>query len=335
MRITRYEEIETISTNLDPLTDLVTWLEYYCATDYVVSLLTTRHGVATAAAKTRAQLVRPHARLAMQYIEQALSGPSDVAFLPIYYAILNLLKIYILFGPHYAQLPANRWHGAKYDGYDKASHTLLTEEITVKKGGTLPLFYQTITAQPVRRDRSFCLWEIYPCLLDVSAEYQMASGQSAKIVTLVFGKTTVANKERLQVTVVPQPGAAVPKPKELKALVGFQKHTSQPQILFSKPLVGTPPKIRDHLKPYLLYQHMHGIPACRVSSSHFVFPEEFPIALAFFHLSSVVRYKPEFLARLKDSKFWAVLSTARQHCLLKFLLTFWSFTHKKTLIITR
>jgi hypothetical protein len=333
MQITRYEEVEAINTNLDPLTDLVTWLEYYCATDYVVSLLTTRHGVATAAAKTRAQLIRPHARLATEYIEQALSGPSDVAFLPIYYAILNLLKIYILFGPHYAQLPANRWHGAKYDGYDKASRTLLTEKITVKKGGTIPLFYQTITGQPVRRDTPFCLSEIYPYLMDVSTEYKMASGYPSKIVGLTFSKTKVANQDRLQVTVLTHPGATVPMPRELKALVGFQKNPSEPKILFSRPLVGTPPNIRDHLKPYLLYQHMRGMPGCRVSSSNFVFPEEFPIALAFFHLSSVVRYKPEFLAGLKDSKFWAVLSSARRHCLLKFLLTFWSFTHKKTLTI--
>jgi hypothetical protein len=63
MQINRYEEVESINTNLDPLTDLVTWLEYYCATDYVVSLLTSRHGVATAAAKTRAQLI-PSARSA-------------------------------------------------------------------------------------------------------------------------------------------------------------------------------------------------------------------------------------------------------------------------------
>jgi hypothetical protein len=228
-----------------------------------------------------------------------------VAFLPTYYAVLNLLKIYILFGPHYAQLPANRWHGAKYDGYDKASHTLLTEKITVKKSGTIPLFYQTITGQPVRRDTPFCLSEIYPYLWDVSAEYQMASGYPSKIVQLVFDKTKVANQERLQVTVFHYPGAGVPTPRQLKALVGFQKNPSEPKILFSKPFVGTPPNIRDHLKPYLLYQHMHGMSGCRVSSSHFVFPEEFPIALAFFHLSSVVRYKPEFLARLKDSKFLA------------------------------
>src|SRR6201999_963915 len=123
--VNRYTEVDRVRTNLDPLTDLLAWLEYYSAMDYVVSLLTTRHGVVTAAAKSRAQLIRPHARLATQYIEQALSGPGDVAFLPIYYAILNLLKICILFGPHHAQLPANRWHGASYDGYGKFSRTLL------------------------------------------------------------------------------------------------------------------------------------------------------------------------------------------------------------------
>jgi hypothetical protein len=332
-QIHRYEETERVNTNLDPLTDLVTWLDYYSAVNYVASLLTTRHGVATGAAKTRARLIRPHARLAREYIDQALSGPNDVAFLPTYYAILNLLKIYILFGPHYAQLPRNRWHGATYDGYAKHSQTLLTETITVKKQGTIPLFYQTITGCPIQRDSPLKLAEIYPYLWDVATEFRMASGHPSKIAYLTSKMRTVGSEKRLQVRLLVEQGLVLPKSRELKALIGFQK-TTDPHLLVSKPIAGTPPQIRCHLRPYLLYQHVgSGLAGCRISASHFVFPEEFPITLAFFHLSSVVRYKPEFLDRLRDSKYWAVISAARRHCLLKFLITFWSFTHKKTLII--
>ena len=152
MNVTRYEEVQWVVTQLDPLTDLVMWLEYYTAIDYVVSLLTARHGYTAAAATRLAHEVRPHARLAREYIEQALSGPTDVAFLPIYYAILNLLKICILFGPHHALLASNRWHGATYDGFSKDSQTLLTEKITVRKTGALLLFYRTTTGRTIAKD---------------------------------------------------------------------------------------------------------------------------------------------------------------------------------------
>jgi len=336
MAINRYEEVEAIGTNLDPLTDLITWLEYYSAVDYVVSLLTERHGVASPSAMARAQLVRPHARLAREYIEQALSGPSDVAFLSIYYAILNLLKICILFGPRHALLPQNRWHGATYDGFQKDSQTLLTEKITVKKSGAIPLFYETITGRAVKKNTPLSLAEIYPYLLDVSAEFGMATGNPPKLAQLTFAVATTAEHKRLQVRVSVRKNTPLPRLNQLKALVGFEKDPSgRPGLFISKPIEGThPAQIQPHLRRCLLYQNIsEADPYCRISGSHFVFPEEFPIALAFFHLSSVVRYKPEFLARLKDSKYWPVVSTARRHCLLKFLITFWSFTHKKTIFI--
>ena len=50
------------------------------------------------------------------------------------------------------------------------------------------------------------------------------------------------------------------------------------------------------------------------------FPEEFPIALLFFHMGSVVRYQPEFLAKLRDSRHWPILASASRHGLFKFLL---------------
>lgn len=338
MIISRYEESQSIKTNLDPLSDLIGWLEYYAALDYVVSLLTSRHGFAAPMAKSLAGEVRAHARLAREYIDQALSGPTDVAFLPMYYAILNLLKICILFGPHHALLASNRWHGATYDGFSKDSQTLLTEEITVKKGGALPLFYETITGRRITRDTSLALSEVYPYLWDVSIEYEMASGRPSRIAEFECAVVAVTGGHQLRVNVAVQTGMTVPKAGQLKALRGFSKDPKNPWVFVSKLIPGrvaTAAQIRVQLRPWLLYQQLDGVPGCRICGSPFVFPEEFPIALAFFHLSSVVRYKPEFLARLKDSKYWPVLSTARRHCLLKFLMTFWEFTHKKTLVISQ
>jgi hypothetical protein len=63
--------------------------------------------------------------------------------------------------------------------------------------------------------------------------------------------------------------------------------------------------------------------------------EELPIVLAFFHLSSVVRYKPEFLARLRDSRYWPVLMSMQTHCMNKLLLLFWSYVHRRTILFER
>jgi hypothetical protein len=88
-------------------------------------------------------------RVASKYLEQGVTGPPDISFLPLYYAILNLLKVYVLIGPYHANLPANRWHGATYNGLEKDSHSVATEVITIKKGGVIPLFYRSITGKVV------------------------------------------------------------------------------------------------------------------------------------------------------------------------------------------
>lgn len=336
VKIFRYEEFSPISTNLDPFSDLVTWLEYYSASDYVISLLTTRHGLTSTEARQRARLITPHARLARDYIDQSMSGPGDVGFLPSYYAILNLLKICILFGPHHASLPANRWHGASYDTYGKDSQSLLTDRITLKGRGALPLFYQTITGTTSPADFSLPLSEVYPYILDVSAEYELASGEPSKFAQLDFQVVKSGANQHLRVIVNLIGGTSSPLPKtnQLKVLVGFKKEAGVVTAFVSKPIAGNlPAQLRAHLRPFLIYQLLDGTTFTRISGAHFLMPEEFPIALAFFHMSSVVRYRPEFLAKLKDSRYWPVLSILRRHALFKFLITFWGFTHRKTLLL--
>ena len=44
-----------------------------------------------------------------------------------------------------------------------------------------------------------------------------------------------------------------------------------------------------------------------ISGKKHVFNEEMCILLAYFHLSNVVRYNPEHLFKLKDSKYWVLL----------------------------
>jgi hypothetical protein len=61
-----------------------------------------------------------------------------------------------------------------------------------------------------------------------------------------------------------------------------------------------------------------------VTRSKVPFPEEFPILLALFHLGNVVRYDPERLDKILDSKACSVVETLRRHATLTFLLAIWS-----------
>jgi len=70
-----------------------------------------------------------------------------------------------------------------------------------------------------------------------------------------------------------------------------------------------------------------------VSGSNLLLPEELPILLAFFHLSNVVRYAPERLLKLHDSKASAVLQSLIRQGAYRFIELFWSYLNKKTYIL--
>ena len=51
-------------------------------------------------------------------------------------------------------------------------------------------------------------------------------------------------------------------------------------------------------------------------------PEEIPLFLAFFHLGSVIRYKPRFMEQVMDSAYYPFILAAKRHCTTKiYLLT--------------
>ena len=64
-------------------------------------------------------------------------------------------------------------------------------------------------------------------------------------------------------------------------------------------------------------------------------PEELPIALAFFHLSSVARYHPELLERFRSSRFWPAIAALRDHAVYKFILLSLSFVRRAHVAIDR
>tara|TARA_R110000823_G_scaffold132777_1_gene261142 strand:+ start:3736 stop:4308 length:573 start_codon:yes stop_codon:yes gene_type:complete len=69
--------------------------------------------------------------------------------------------------------------------------------------------------------------------------------------------------------------------------------------------------------------------ACSEQAESFPMPEEFASALAFFHLSSVCRYNPEFMEKLAKSKAWPMLLAMRRHSLYNSIISAWSYIIQK------
>src|SRR5713101_7455973 len=90
------------------------------APEYLVEIMTKRHSMALDVAKRRSKAIIPYVRHATGYVEQSLAGPPELAFLPAYYAILDLMKVYILLGPRHADLTHHRHHGMSYKVHSKS-----------------------------------------------------------------------------------------------------------------------------------------------------------------------------------------------------------------------
>src|SRR5437868_346652 len=123
MYISRYPDFKSVTTPLDPLSDLIDWLRYLTSYEYLLDILTTRHGLLPSDAKSRAKQILPHISTAISFIDQSLTASPEVSFLPAYYALLNLAKVYVLVGPRHADLPSQRWHGVTYSGIEKDSRS--------------------------------------------------------------------------------------------------------------------------------------------------------------------------------------------------------------------
>jgi len=321
---------------LDPLDDITNLVESMTASEYLSDVLVSEHGFHRKDANARAKMIIPHLKMSLSYLEQSKSGPSDVSFLPLYYALLNLSKCYILVGPHFNQLPSNRWHGAHYPVTAKDSQNLLTEFIVIHKGGAIPLLYKTITGKTISKNHNIYLSDIYPFIPDISVEYSLATKKPASLAVIEFS-TEHNNLGQVVpcIKFIPRNATSVIPGKNIKIFLGLKQHPAKPDTYVDSAVnQGQDPflNIKNKMRSYLLYPSdvAYSTP---ISNSNFLLPEEIPILLAFFHLSNVVRYKPEFFNKIRNSKHWPMISAAKRHSVLKFLTLFWSYVHNTTLFI--
>lgn len=338
MALQRYEQDELVTSTQNGFSDLLDWLQFLHAKEYLLAVLQGVHGLSNADALKRCAKIVPHVRVAAAYVRQSLDGPAEISFLPAYYAILNLMKVYVLLGHRHADLSRNRLHGATYDPQGKDSRSILTEEIVLKDGGVFPLFYETVCGKRLpKRNLSLRVGDFLGCVSGTTFEYSLATGRPHAVCQLGFHVAVDQGVPRV-VSQIAYPPAGAPKGRA-QALAGFTTNGNAAPVYIGPPVpsangpVDLTTILRGCIKTHLLYRlepsHTYSI----VTNSGVEFPQELPVALLFFYMSSVVRYRPEYFARLRDSKFWPVISCARAHAFLEFLLCFWSFVHRKNYFI--
>lgn len=337
MTILRYPKNLMLISGQDPFLDMLNWLGFLCAKDYLAQLLQRVHGFSARDARARAALIIPHVHIAISFIRQCLDGPPDISFLPAYYAILNLMKVYVLLGPRHADLPKHRWHGVTYDVHGKDSQSVLTEIITLKKDGVFPLDYQTITGKILTPNEvKLQMKDVLPYVSAVTYEYELATGSKALLGYLDLDYVSKRNGLHPQISFARYSGGRrIPK-NQLKVLREFRSQRNQPNVFLGKCITDPSKKdeeTRAQMNTHLIYRIYPELAVTPISSKKIELPEELPIALMFFYMSSIVRYKPEFFDRLQNSKFWPLLSSARIHSFNAFLLAFWSFMHQENCFV--
>lgn len=343
------EDIRITTTDLDKYGDVVGWIEGLRSQQYLADLLREKHAIPNPS--TLAKTIKPLIETALNYIDQAETGPSRVAFLPLYYSMLNLAKVYVLLGPYRDELETqrrHRGHGASYDPGWNDSIDLRRQKIRMREDGVLGLFYRTLTGDPwltVGTDISMA--QIYPFMERVGAEYLMLTGEPEKITEIDLTLKKIGDQFHLGVEI---DESGVPHETELDYLSVLRKdhwddwnaaegkgtslHSSTIQSLTEILNCCTRREMFRGSKVSQTAVNQTCITCTVPIKSGFPrMVEEIPIFLSFFYQSSIARYKPEFLYKQFDSKLWPFLVALRRHGSFSFLLAFWQFIRQESLSI--
>lgn len=322
------------------------WIRGLRSADYTADLLRQKHNLIDAKRNSKStRAITAHAEYAVDFLEQAFSGSPRVSYLPIYYAMLDLAKIAVLCRGWLGQLHNQRLHGAHWSGISRASQDLLTDHITVHERGTIGLFYKAIVGQlwpkSAQKDtsgnwistykRKIYLRDLYPFIASISFEYGNIYDKNGDLVEIdVQAKEVSSGKWRLEVEFSEISLALDSSKRKFKILSGLTLDGDR----YVTATIGATNKadarasFSDRFRWYLIYPEFSTdshITLTPRSNSNFLLPEEIPILLTFFHLGNVVRYDPERLARLFDSKACGMLEILRRHATHDYLMAIWSF----------
>jgi len=342
-QINRYLERPDLAvSSLDQLDDIKCWVQGLTSATYVRDLLRSRHDIRRdSGLQPRSDSIARLVDIACKYMEQADKGPQEVSFLPLYYVCLNLLKAYVVAGPYEAALSTNRHHGAGYDA-NRDPQSLDDDIITLYGKGAIPLFYQTMVGQSIGSGLELRMRDVYPYIRDVAAEYSRVTKGRPRLIPFVITveEDALKGSKRLKANYIDRYNVKFSQvaTQSLQAFAGLRREKEDSRQLVSRwHSSNDDAAIRAHIRPAMLYNEIikdqSGPPVTYnlvpLSAGKLLLPEELPLVLAFYHMSNVVRYSPDGVRKLMNSKYWPVLLVLRRHGLYRFLVLFWSFMNQR------
>lgn len=330
----RHDTSTIIESDLDPIIDIMNFISSFKSKGYTADILKEIHGFNNASEiKKTSKLISLHVTNAERLAHQGFESTPETSFLLLYYSTLNLIKVYLLIKKRRVDLSKNRWHGAVYKEQEM-NKQFLNEKIIIKSKGTIPLYYNTIIGETIPNSGfTITLKELYQNISTISAEYTMITKQ--KVGFMAHSNIFIEDKInghylKLRIGSVYQANNA-PTAIKIKAYPGLKRIKSQDGTYHyeSARIKGefevAKRKLSKNVIRHLLSDTaMNGLiqhswfSNTPISGREHVFNEEMSIMLAYFHLSNIIRYNPEHLYKLMDSKYWSIILGLRMHGFLRF-----------------
>lgn len=339
MQILRHDNNSIIGSDLNPIEDIMNLMSSLKSFGFTSDLLKEVHGFNDSSEiKKTTKLISYHINNAQGLAEQGLGGAPESSYLSLYYSTLNLMKVYLLILGKRTELEKNRWHGAKYREKEMTKQ-FLNERVFIDSKGTIPLIYNTLTNQKISKSGVYLtLKEIYQNIQSISAEY---STITKKETALFLHQNNVVRDDKnghyLKIKICDSRlSDNPPNPRKIKAYSGirlinndnnYHYESQKLNCEFENAKKKLTVSINRSLLSDITYQGPNSshewFSLTPISGRKHVFNEDLCIMLAYFHLSNVVRYNPEHLYKLMDSKYWIIMLALRKHGFLRFQKLMW------------
>lgn len=336
----RYPSLKIVQSSMDTTGDLLSLIEALTSREVVRQSLSMRHSIASRAEVVEAaESITALVAQGLRFFEQAKSGPKEIQFLPLYYSVLQFAKAIVVarLGSAASGKLLLR-HGVAYAPALKDSRSLHTERITIHPGGVLRGLYDATVGPGAlgypKSKRVFRMSSFYPYLFDASFEYAEATGDKQHFHEVVFLRRNMDDG-----TIRIQPKIAAPDNTQLPRTHLFHR------LRREEAAFATADEATIALRTYMLYGSISYSLSDIESPSMYYYtpisriqlqlPEEIPIFLAMFHMGSVVRYKPAFMAKVMDSRFSPFVLAVGRHCMTKWLLLFLSAMYRTSYVFNR
>jgi len=331
-----------VHTRGNPLDDYISLISSLRGKSVIADYLRNKHSFTDASEiEATSRAISSHLEYALILLDSGLKQPAEISFLNLYYAMLNLAKIMIHFGGKGKQLAGERWHGAFYRNDTNTRPSIIADNINIGKNGAILLLNEVIHgSRTLIQEKVINIVDIYSNILAIGYELSHITKVEDGHINIDIDIVSVSTDEhRLQFINHERPNGLTLDLGKIHAVNGFGQNPAAGNV-FVSPTIRDPSRelakerlIKSYVRRELLITgadpttQFSCVSAYR--DSQYYFSEEIAVLLAYFHLSSLVRYNPEQLELYRDSMQWMLIMGLKQNGVLTFLENFWNYVNKQ------